>query len=332
MLHIIITVDYEIFGNGKGDVKSHIVKPMNKIIDAANKYNVPITIMFEACEYITFKKYDHKLRRDLGYSPMEIIKDQIREAYSLGHDVQLHIHPQFVNMKYENRKFVLEDPKKTIEDFSIEEVEEILRKGIEAVREVTGDTNKNVEVLRLSNMPWDEAPHAILPIMEKLGFKAHSLATTSHRNNTSLNRWRINNSEILEIPIYSQKIKILEYFTLKRLFILGYIKLHNRDNLQIKSNGCRTLKNIIDAKWDLSKLTYRQMIKFLDQAIAKYDYLNNEISLVMIGHTKDFFNQRNFEKFLREVTGSTRYEGIVRFSKFSDFVNEVSKNESFVCK
>jgi len=77
-------------------------------------------------------------------------------------------------------------------------------------------------------------------------------------------------------------------------------------------------------KWDISKLSYKEMMRFLEYAIKTYDYENYEIPLVMIGHTKDFFNDKNFEKFIK--TTKERYESddISRFTTFADFNKIIS--------
>ena len=75
-----------------------------------------------------------------------------------------------------------------------------------------------------------------------------------------------------------------------------------------------------DLKWDFCKQTSKEMIEFLKIALRNYDYLQYEIPLIMIGHSKDFFNSREFEKFLREVQSSTNFLNKVKFVKLSDFI------------
>lgn len=108
MINILITIDYEIFGKGRGDVREHIIKPMENILEICNRHDVSITIFLEIMEYFAFEKYDEELKEKFGYSPMEEIKDQINRAYDEGHDVQLHIHPQFRNMRFDGDRFVLD--------------------------------------------------------------------------------------------------------------------------------------------------------------------------------------------------------------------------------
>ena len=335
MFHIIITVDYEIFGNGKGNVKRHIIKPAERLINIASKYRVPITIMMETCEYHAFSCFEKDIKNDFGYSPSKLIEKQLRSAYESGHDVQLHIHPQFVDLKYENKRFIVKNQDQRIEDFTNEEITHIFNRGIEHIKNVINDHSHKVLALRLSNMPWDEAPKKVLPIMEKLGLKIHTLALSTHKRNTPYNYW--SNGNIYEIPILTYPMPFFKYMTLRRIGILTYLYLHDFSNLKGSSVSIHSKYSVrkknFDAKWDLSKLNCKAMIQYIERSKQIFDWKNFAIPLVMIGHTKDFFNTRNFDCFLR--TAKKRYvDGdIAKFSIFKDFLEEIGdSHESFGSK
>jgi len=334
MINIIITVDYEIFGNGRGDVRKHIIKPMNDLINIAKRYSVPLTIMFEVYEYLAYEKFNDEFKKRLEYSPARKIKSQIIGAYNDGHDVQLHIHPQFVDMEYKNGNFILKYPTFSIGDFPQNKIYKILKKGKDVVREIT---NTDPVVIRLSNMPWDEPPENALKPIADLNFKAHSLALSENSKNTSCGFWKINNTNIFEIPIYTMPVSFWEYFTIRRLLVMGYLYANDLSNIKhgtppkTKNTGHKKYL----AKWDFSKLNAKQMIHFLDIALKKYNYKELEIPLVMIGHTKDFFNKRNFEKFLEIVGKKYASHNIAQFTTFKDFLKVVGKGgyyESYCSK
>lgn len=321
MLNIILTVDYEIFGNGRGDPKRHILIPAKKIIHIAKEFGVPLTIMFEVFEYIAYEKYDEELVNDLGYSTAELIKKQIRDFYKNGNDVQLHIHPQFIDMGYRKGKFILKNPYLSAFDLDEDRFYRLLQQGKKKLLSIVDDPNYKCKVLRLSNMPWIEAPKNTLHPMEDLGFKIHSLYSYSPKSNLGL--WKINDSEIYEIPIYNLQVNYLDLITLRRIFTTLYVWLNSPPNL-LKKLSCQ--KNYVKDNnkkfnmiWDFSKLNYKEMIKFLKKAIEDYDYEKYEIPLVMIGHTKDFFNKENFKKFLNLAQRDYVNNGIARFTTFKEF-------------
>ncbi|MGQ4892552.1 MAG: hypothetical protein ACP6IP_08700 [Candidatus Njordarchaeia archaeon] len=323
MIHVIMTIDYEIFGNGRGDVKRHIIEPMNRLLNITNRYNVPLTIMFEVYEYIYFKKYDKQLQRDWGYSPAEIIQDQINRAYNRGHDIQLHIHPQFVKMRYAHKRFIPEIPELSVFDVNEQEVYNLIHRGKETLESVINANDHRCKALRLSNMGWVPAPIHTARAMERLGIYVHSLASICAPVGAR-GYQRIGNTNVYEIPIYTIPAKTYEYLKPRYLSTLAYVWLYSPPRIFKKSHkeipskvnpqNCRGLK------WDLSKLSYYDMIKMLDYAIEHYDYENYEIPLVMIGHTKDFFNDKNFDKFIKTVVN--KYKKTVRFTTFSEFIKE----------
>ena len=62
------------------------------------------------------------------------------------------------------------------------------------------------------------------------------------------------------------------------------------------------------------------MLMFLENALERYDYENNEVPLVMVGHSNIFFNKREFKKFLKTVSEKYLPSGKVKFSTFQEFV------------
>jgi len=329
MINIIISLDYEIFGNGKGDIKKHILNPTKNILDISNKFKIPISIMFEIYEYIAYEKYNDELERDLGYSPAKQIKNQITTAYENGHDIQLHIHPQFTEMEYKQKKFILKNPKLSALDLNEDDAYKLIKTGKEKLESIINSSDYKCMTLRLSNMGWIEAPKNTLKPMEKLGLKIHSLSDTCKKND-NLGFWKLFNSQVYEIPIYSIQEKYYKSFNARRMFTLSYIWTHSppkRRRRYSKTQSKQTsLKNKhYRSKWDFSKLSYKEMINYLDQAIRKYDYKKYDIPLVMMGHTKDFFNYKNFERFLETTTNEYVNKGIARFTTFKEFSEKYMK-------
>ena len=105
-------------------------------------------------------------------------------------------------------------------------------------------------------------------------------------------------------PYYKNFYKTKTLTTLKR----GKIEKsdpHFKINPETYSSSNFQAKNIITKlfkkhpmKFDFCKLSDFTMTKYLKKAIKrKYKY-KKAIPIVMIGHTKDFWNDTNFNKFL----------------------------------
>lgn len=101
MIDTVITADYEIFGNGMGDVRYCLVNPTAELLAICDQYGAKLTLFFEIVEYWAFKKAEAEGRLGhLGYSPSELMESQALEAIKSGHDVQLHLHPQWLDSEY----------------------------------------------------------------------------------------------------------------------------------------------------------------------------------------------------------------------------------------
>lgn len=325
MINIIITVDYEIFGNGKGNVKKHILNPTTRLLNISDKHNVPLSIMFEIYEYLAFEKYNKELEIDFGYSPVKEIKKQLQTAYKNGHDVQLHIHPQFTEMEYKQKNFLLKNPTLSVLDLKKEEVYKLIKNGKDKIESVLNFSDYKCLALRLSNMPWIEAPKNMLSSMDKLGLKIHSLSASCEMKN-KLGYWKLYDSQSYEIPIHTVPMKIYKLFNLRNIFTLLYIwrysppkKSFGKTERDIEKKKLK--KGYYCSKWDFSKLSFKDMIEYLEFAIKKFDYKNHEIPLIMIGHSKDFFNDKNFEKFLEITKEMYIDKGIARFTTIRNYVD-----------
>lgn len=100
-MHFLLTLDYELWGDGSGDVFTTVIQPTERILSLCNKYGVKVTIFFEILEYIKLKE-QIDIGNWMGYkdNPVTAIEEQLKQAILSGHDVQLHLHPQFWNANY----------------------------------------------------------------------------------------------------------------------------------------------------------------------------------------------------------------------------------------
>lgn len=338
MLHIIITIDYEIFGDGSGNVLEHIVYPTERILQLCNTYEVPITIMFEINEYLKFIEYDDNLREDLGYSPAEIIKEQVIKALAMGHDVQLHIHPQWIDATYENMEWIIPNPLRSITDLKDEEIDEAIRKGKNELENLvrSSDFDYVCCAMRLSNLPWEEAPAEVILPMKKNGIKVHTLSAANNEKNNEKGYWSLDSeNEVFEIPIHSIDRSVFFLFLkFHRLKTALYRRQFSKPNVYTKNilNGKSQYRNFFSFltrkysfKWDLCKQSAAEMLRFLDLGMKRYDHQKYQVPLVMISHSKDFFNDKNLENFFSTVKDRHLMMGDVRFSTLQEFVmNELT--------
>lgn len=115
MRFLILSVDYEIFGNGTGDVRQHIVAPTARLARLCRKYAVPLTVFFEAEEYLAFVRHAQALRALLGYDPAQLMREQAHSLVAEGHDVQLHLHPEWYGATFRDGGWRLRPEAQTVD-------------------------------------------------------------------------------------------------------------------------------------------------------------------------------------------------------------------------
>jgi hypothetical protein len=115
MRYLVLSIDYEIFGNGSGDVRQHIIQPTDHMAAIAGRYGVPLTIYVELEECLAFERNASLLRSSLGYNPSDLIRNQVRVLARRGHDIQLHLHPEWYGARLENGRWRLDHTRQTVD-------------------------------------------------------------------------------------------------------------------------------------------------------------------------------------------------------------------------
>ena len=325
MIDIIISVDYEIYGNGKGDVIDHMINPtaeMTKILDV---YDVPLTIFLEISELIKFYEYDSALSNDLGYSPFHLIKKQMEKAYIKGHSIEMHLHPQWLDASYKQRKWKMSSDRRSIKEFSVSQLSKWLTLSESFVSDFVLDScpTHKFTCLRSTNMDFTEAPENLVEVLEKSSIKLHSYADYSHPKAFKKGYWPLSDN-VFEIPIFSQKKSFIESLSLKRIqayLYNSYNGMMNKKKTNFR-NRLGSYGNTGHLKWDFCKQSSKEMISFLDFAINFFQHKGIHFPLVMIGHSKDFFNEKEFENFVKKV--KTEYSDVCNFSTFSKFLEFIN--------
>lgn len=231
MVHLILSVDYEIFGNGSGDVRCCLINPTDHLLNLCDKYNAKLTLFFEVCEYWAFRqaKAEGKLSH-LDYDPAEEMAHQAQEAIRRGHDVQLHLHPQWLNSRIKNGHWKVDFSLWRISSLEDRQIVKIFHRGKETLEDLLRpiDPLYRCVVFRagaLSIQPEDK----VLTVMKEVGLRADSSVVPGFKKNNELqfydfsnvpekSLWRISHSvteenpqgTLWEIPVATKYINFWE--------------------------------------------------------------------------------------------------------------------------
>lgn len=99
-IHLALTHDWELRGDGSGDIERMQFAPLRKLLQTYRKYHAETTFLPDVMQQLKFRRLESQ------HPELKIKADSwdehVREAYRQGHDIQLHLHPQWHSAEYEN--------------------------------------------------------------------------------------------------------------------------------------------------------------------------------------------------------------------------------------
>ena len=101
---IILTIDYELhLGDETGTVRECMIEPTKKLVSTIEKNGSRMTIFWDILHYYRLLELE-KLFPELKQDKL-LIEEQILDLAQRGHDVQLHLHPHWLDATYKNGKW-----------------------------------------------------------------------------------------------------------------------------------------------------------------------------------------------------------------------------------
>jgi hypothetical protein len=370
LISLILSLDYEIFGNGAGDVMRDIIKPTNHLLDICDRHSAKLTIMFEAAEYWAFRKMEDKL--DLGYSPANAMAKQAQNAISRGHDVQLHLHPQWIGAELNDGVWRVRIDQWCIANLphglgDKEDEYSILgamSKGKRTLERIICPVKPTYECIAFRAGGFHIQPSQyVIPAMKAAGLLIDSSVVQGLYENSPWWSYDFRTAEsnfgywwttaddicrsgqdydqILELPVYSRMRSYITNLRWSKLRTeLKRRKLESRYPGVIKQAGgirstykltevLQKLASVYPVTVDFCKMNAQSMIKAVEEVISTNSYHEDEtertVPVVLIGHSKDFWNDKQFSRFLSTIRSLPRYKGQIKFSTFSDVAEELIK-------
>ncbi|MDQ3819823.1 MAG: hypothetical protein M3362_19410 [Acidobacteriota bacterium] len=104
-IHLALTDDWELRGNGSGDITEIQFHPMKELRRIYESCGVRSTFNVEVMQQLAFRKFqaEHPELKPLA----DAWDEHVREAFRHGQDIQLHVHPQWSEAIYENGRWIL---------------------------------------------------------------------------------------------------------------------------------------------------------------------------------------------------------------------------------
>src|SRR5437868_9842034 len=227
MLECIFTLDYEIYGDGHGSLRELVYEPAKRLKEVFEDAGAKLVVFVEVAE---LEKID-EVRTD---SAIDDVKAQIREFHRDGHEIALHIHPQWYNASYQDGTWKLDYSEYNLCTLAEDRIDSIVARSIRFLREVLDDADFIPVSFRAGN--WLFQPTAVISgVLSRHGIKIDSSVYKGGRQRQHELDYRaaiangyywnfsadVNVSELtgplLEIPVYTRMVPFWKMATAKRI-------------------------------------------------------------------------------------------------------------------
>ncbi len=333
---MILTVDYEVFGNGTGCINPCVLEPAERISQIAKRYSAPITFFVEALE---FQAMETHLACDR-------VREQLAAFLEDRHDIQLHIHPQWSSAVRIEERWRLDMERWRIGDLPYDEVFAMLAEGKSWLEELAAQADRNYRCIAFRAGGWCIQPSGfVVTALLDLGFAIESTVAPGFRNarpgewcdfrrTPAASHWKtrgdVCNSEsggIIEVPIVTGTIDPLRHLKAVQrarsqnggfapgckgsyLGADGFIG-------RVKGKASR-LAGLGRVMLDLSTMPADVLIEITGQWLEKHSQdAIAPLPLVAIAHTKNF--TRSSESAMAEYLAWAKTAG-VKFSTYGGWL------------
>ena len=309
MIECIFTIDYEIYGNGKGSLRELVYEPAGTLMATFRKWNKRFVAFVEVAEL--------EMIEAKGTDPaIDLVKEQLRDFHREGFELGLHLHPQWYKARYENGRWFLDYNEYNLCSLPRDRIVQIVERSIAYFQDVLGEPDFTPRFFRAGNWLLQPTKTAATVLAEK-GIKIDSSVFKGGRQrNHRLDYrpavgngyyWRFQNDantpdpegELIEIPIYTTMVPWWNMLTAKR------IGLQQKSPATYQSNRQR-LKRLLDylrlwypLKLDFCRMTIDEFTSIMEKVIQEdKENPSSYKPVVAIGHTKDLVDFDSVEYFL----------------------------------
>lgn len=330
-MNLSLTLDYELYGDGSGDVFAHMIHPTEQILAICDRREIKLTLFFEVLEYIRLKQeWDNGNYMGYAENPVHAIEQQLQKMALDGHDIQLHVHPQWVNARYVDDVWKVDFDNWRLGEFAVSQaysMEDMLREGKQTIDALIRTVCPDYQCTILRAGGYNVMPSGpVYQAMVNVGLRVDSSVYPSGYETGELSRYDFRaapldldywpamaedfcrqraESQVLEIPIFA--------LPQRRLFKITPARV--RSALQNRSSASRSLV----AKTGQRSLS-QKLVYLLEKEAFTWDFCMFGMGLhkrffrtiaqqykdrklfVLVGHPKGFTAEHAFEQMLSYAT------------------------------
>lgn len=166
-IYLAFVDDWELSGDGSGDPRELQLAPMRKLTEIYSAHGVRGSFNAEVLQQLTFRQFqaEHPELKQLA----DDWDDAVRETFRAGHDIQLHIHPQWSSADYTSGKWKLNGDW-SILNYSVDEARTMIVRGKQYLENLLRPIDSNYSCVSFRSGSWCIAPSPfILNLLVEFG-------------------------------------------------------------------------------------------------------------------------------------------------------------------
>lgn len=167
---VILSYDYELFfGDRSGTVQKSLIEPTNLLLDAMDVAGLKGNFFIDWLMI----KYLHLEREERAQNDYVAIVNQLKDIVARGHRIELHIHPHWVDAKYNgDGTWNFDDfTHYSLSSFSNEEVTQMFAEGSKLLTSIAREVRPDYKIVAFRAGGWAVQPFELL----KEGFEENGI-------------------------------------------------------------------------------------------------------------------------------------------------------------
>ncbi len=346
MIYILLHDDWEIYGDGSGDPEALMFEPARRILDVCDRYGANYTFYAEVGQQLHMLNAPEGKWRRYANTWETILKD----AVARGHDVQLHLHPQWIGAKLVNGTWKLDHSKWNTGQLPFDVLDEWIGKGVQYLQNLLKPINPDYDVLSYRAGGWMCQPstnlykalkkHGVIcdvSVMKGRYKKFEDGGYIDFRHAPSrFEPWEVDPNDFAnhkegsgfwELPVYSETSRLPHpLYLLSRSFAPLYYYNIFKKRKQQKGSGSYSPKVINTTKekdyyGSFGYMHYKHLLSFIHVVKKHQPASSKDKYLILLTHSKSFLDYGNFESLLKIITSDPE----VFFSTTQDYCEKLVK-------
>jgi hypothetical protein len=324
MIECIFTLDYEIYGNGKGSLAELVYEPAERLRTIFRRAGSRFVVFAEAAELEVIDV--------AGVDPdVDAVKRQIRSFHVEGFEIGLHLHPWWYNARRENGEWVLDYTEYNLCALPPERIAHMVDRSLAFLRKTLDVADFTPLAFRAGHLLFQPG-EAAAKVLASRGIRLDSSVYKGglwrqykldyRRAMDNGYYWKFSSDSnvpdpkglLLELPIHTLMVPTWTMLTTKRVGL-------ERKAASVAQTGRKLVARLRDSarlrrplKFDYCAMTVGEMKAMLDRVIREDRKDPTAFRpLVAIGHTKDLVDYKAVEVLLEYL-----HENRVRISTFTD--------------